>query len=251
MNYKICRVQNILLSAIMIIFVVIFFISSYILLKEWLETKENNEYTEKIIKEAVITTMDANNQKLEESKIIDWDYLKSVNTDIIGWIEIEETNINYPILQDNNLYYLNYTYNGKYNKNGSIFTTNENPFNDEETIIYGHNMRNETMFSELGKYLDKDFLNTHKQIKIYTPDGNYEGIILGAYSTSVETETKNTKSLDFNERLEYYKKASSCTLEDKYSIEKIVKLVTCSYINAKATPTEQRYYVIAGLKPSN
>ena len=59
----------------------------------------------------------------KEKETIDWNKLLEINEDIVGWIKIENTNINYPILQDNdNLKYLKHSYNGSYNSNGSIFT---------------------------------------------------------------------------------------------------------------------------------
>ena len=77
---------------------------------------------------------------------------------------------------------LKHNYLKKYNSNGSIFTLNINPFEDCETLLYGHNMKNGTMFSILGKYLDKDFFTFTSKIKIYTPNKNYEGVIFSAYS---------------------------------------------------------------------
>ena len=66
-------------------------------------------------------------------------------------MDIREKDVNYVILQDNdNLKYLKHSYNGSYNSNGSIFTVDAKPFENDETLIYGHNMRNGTMFSILG-----------------------------------------------------------------------------------------------------
>ena len=87
--------------------------------------------------------------------------------DIVAWIEIENTPVNYPILKDNNnLYYLKHNFNKKYNSNGSIFTLNKDFIQDDEVIIYGHNMRNKTMFSILGNYLNTNFLKEHQIMKI-------------------------------------------------------------------------------------
>lgn len=243
------KFKNFILILLTIIFTFIFSVSSFFIFKDWLETKENNQYTEELIKDAVTTTTDVNNSKSEESKTIDWSYLKSVNEDIIAWIEIEGTNINYPILKDNNLYYLKHSYNKKYNNNGSIFTNDTYPFIDEETIIYGHNMKNGSMFSELSKYLNKDFFYSHNIIKIYTPHVNYVGTIFSAYSIGIETETNNIKSLDFTERLKYYREKSKYNVDIENDITKIIKLSTCSYINATTSPTDQRYYIIAALIP--
>lgn len=237
------KFKNLLIILVICMFLIIFLISFSILLKDFIAYKENTNNTEQLIQEVV--TVD----ETEEKTNINWEQLSKINNDIIAWIEIENTNINYPILKDNNLYYLNHSHDKKYNKNGAIFTTNTYPFQEQETTIYGHNMKNGSMFSDLGKYLKKDYFNTHNKIKIYTPNGNYEGIIFSAYSIGIDEENNNIKTLDFNERIEYYKKASTYKIENVDNVSKIIKLSTCSYINAKTTPTDQRYYIIAYLFP--
>lgn len=219
------------------------------MIRDFLEFKESNQDTEKLIDDVIEIIENTENENTQKS--IDWDYLKSINENIVGWIEIEGTNINYPILKDNeSLYYLKHSYNKKYNSNGSIFTLENNPFKLEETLIYGHNMRNQSMFSQLGNYLDKDFLYSHKNIKIYTPNQNYTGEVFSCYSIGIENENNNIKSLDFNKRIEYYKNISKHRIETTDEINKIIKLSTCSYINARTHPTNQRYYIIANLIPT-
>lgn len=238
------KCNKLLLILLTIVFIIVLFSCSYILLKDYSKLKENDKSNENLIIETIVI-----NEETQE-KTIDWNYLKSVNEDIIGWIEIEGTKINYPILQDNSkLYYLKHTYNKKYSSSGSIFTTNANAFDDEETIIYGHNMKNGSMFSSLGKYLDKDYLYSHQNIKIYTPNGDYMATIFSAYSIGFDTESNNIKNLGFNERIEYYRKVSKNYVENVDKPEKIIKLSTCSYINSKTTPTDQRYYIIASIIP--
>lgn len=236
------KCNKIFLVMLILIFIVVFSTCSYLLLKDLNELNESNKSTENLIKESIEIKEDT------DKKCIDWDYLKSVNEDIIAWIEIEGTNINYPILKDDGVYYLKHSFDKKYNNNGSIFTTDLSPFESNETIIYGHNMKNGSMFSNLGRYLDKDFLYSHLKFKIYTPICDYEATVISVYSIGIETENNNIKSLDFNERIEYYKKNSKYNLENNNEINKIVKLSTCSYINAKTTPTDQRYYIIANIK---
>lgn len=237
------RWNKVLVIILILISLIVFFSCLYLFLKDFFELKENNEANENLIEDSI----QINEETLET--IIDWEYLKSINTDIIGWIEIEDTNINYPILKDKNLYYLKHSFDNKYNNNGSIFTTNESPFIDDETIIYGHNMKNGTMFSNLGQYLNKDFLDLHSKIKIYTPECNYEGTIFSVYSIGIETESNNIKSLSFDEKIDYYKKASKYNVKNNVEICKIVKLSTCSYINARTRPTDQRYYILASIIP--
>lgn len=244
------RCNKILGILLILIFLIVFFSCSYFLLKDFFELKESDEDTEELIDDAIEIIADTKDEDVKTS--IDWDYLKSINENIIGWIEIEGTNINYPILKDNdNLYYLKHSYNKKYNSNGSIFTLDNKPFEIDETLIYGHNMRNnKSMFSQLGNYLDRDFLYSHRNIKIYTPNQNYIGEIFSCYSIGIETENSNIKSLEFNEKIEYYKKASKYKMDSTDKINKIIKLSTCSYINARTHPTNQRYYIIANLIPT-
>lgn len=235
------KCKNVSIILLIFILTIVFCISCYILLKDFKEYKESDKSTEKLIEE----TIEIKEETQERS--IDWEYLKSINKDIIAWIEIENTKIDYPILKDKDVYYLKHTFDKKYNSNGSIFTTNSYPFEDKETIVYGHNMKNGSMFSDLGKYLNKDFLNSHFNFKIYTPTCNYEARIFSVYSIGVETESNNIKSLNFEDRIEYYKKASEYNIETDSNIKKIVKLSTCSYLNATTIPTDQRYYIVANL----
>ena len=236
------KCNKILITLLIFICIVVFFICSYILLRDFQELNKSNESTENLIEESI--------EVIEETqkKYIDWDYLKSVNEDIIAWIEIEGTNINYPILKDKKLYYLKHSFDKTHNSNGSIFTTNHSPFEDRETIVYGHNMKTGAMFSDLSKYYNKEFLNSHLKFKIYTPNCDYEATVISVYSIGIETENNNIKSLNFDEKIQYYKKISRYDIDNNEEINKIVKLSTCSYINAKTTPTDQRYYIVANLK---
>lgn len=236
------RIKKLLIIITILACIVSLIIVGYIFIKDYLECNSNNEDIDDLVDEVFIK-----NSNKEENKI-DWNNLKSINEDIIGWIEIEGTDINYPILKDNdNLYYLKHNYLKKYNSNGSIFTLDINPFIDCETLLYGHNMKNGTMFSILGKYLDKDFLFSHQKIKIYTPNKNYEGVIFSVYSIGIGTEKNNISKLSFDKKVEYYKKTSQIKVDNVEITNKIVKLSTCSYINSRTRPTDQRYYIIATL----
>ena len=226
------KFKKVIIVVLLFVCCILFIISTSILIKHYLDYKNNKIITEQLVQEVI--KIDTN--KEISTTTIDWQKLRAINDDIVAWIEIPDTNINYPILKDvYNLYYLKHDYNKQYIEN--------------ETIIYGHNMKNNTMFSELGKYLKKDFLDSHNLIKIYTPNGNYEGTIFSVYSTSVNDENKNIKNLNFNERIQYYEKSSKQSINKVKNINKIIKLSTCSYLNTRTSPTDQRYYIIASLSP--
>ena len=116
---------------------------------------------------------------------INFDYLQAENPDIIGWILVDGTLIDYPILYDTttNLYYLNHNYEGTSTGYGSIFVLGENAgdFTDFNTVVYGHNMLNGQMFAQLHKFRDKNFFDSHGQILIYTQDRKLTYQVFAAY----------------------------------------------------------------------
>ena len=223
--------------------------SSYFLISNFLQYKVSNNSNLQLIEDVFTKNKTEENT---EKTIIDWDKLSNINTDIIGWIKINDTNIDYPILKDtDNLKYLKHSFGGKYNNNGSIFTLNNNPFQDYETVLYGHNMKSGIMFSELGKYMNKEFFDKHSSFEIYTKNQNYKATVFSCYSIGINKEENNIKLLDFEEQVEYYKKASKYSVDNVGEIKKIVKLSTCSYLNNHTTPTDQRYYTVAKLEKVN
>ena len=103
--------------------------------------------------------------------------LKEINNDICGWIRIDNTNIDYPIvIGKNNSEYLNKDYKGDYATAGSIFLDyrNDKDFKNDYSIIYGHNMQANLMFSSVKKFIEKDFFDTHTSGELYTEDGIYD-----------------------------------------------------------------------------
>ena len=104
--------------------------------------------------------------------------------DIIGWLTLPDTAINYPVTQtDNNEYYLHHLYDGTYNKVGCLFADYENQedFSDRNTIIYGHNMRDGSMFATLNEYNEQSYYDGHPQMYLVTPDGGYVVDIFTAF----------------------------------------------------------------------
>lgn len=107
---------------------------------------------------------------------IDFAELQKENPDIYAWIKVPGTNIDYPILQsaeEEDEYYLNHTAEKKEGFPGSIYTEkyNATDFSDPVTVIYGHTLKDGTMFSELKKYRDKEFFESNPSIYIYLPTG--------------------------------------------------------------------------------
>ncbi len=116
---------------------------------------------------------------------IDFEALRQINSDIFAWIDIPDTNIQFPIVQHptENNYYLDHTIEGYHARvPGSIYTFSgvAKDFSDFNTMIYGHNMYNGTMFSDLYMFQNRDYVSEHPKIYIYTPDAEYVYDIFGA-----------------------------------------------------------------------
>lgn len=130
---------------------------------------------------------------------IDFATLQKQNPDVYAWIKIENTNIDYPILQKegDNGYYLTHTMENKESPEGSIFTEdyNSTDFEDPNTVIYGHDMKNGSMFQNLLEYQDKDFFDENREVLIYTPDAIRHYKIFAAY---LYDDRHLMESFDFN-----------------------------------------------------
>lgn len=118
-------------------------------------------------------------------KNIDWDELRKVNADIYAWIYIPGTNVDYPIVRhpDEKSYYLTHNYDHSEGYPGCIYVqnVNSNDWSDPNTVIYGHNMRNGSMFHTLHNFEDAIFFDEHQFTYIYTPEGNKVYEIFASY----------------------------------------------------------------------
>ena len=132
-----------------------------------------------ILKERGITVPEKN---------IDWDALHDQNPDIYAWIYVPGTNIDYPVLQhpEDKSYYLNHNIDGSEGYPGCIYTQNVNTkdWTDPNTVIYGHNMNNGSMFHDLHKFEDNVFFDETQYLYIYTPERNLVYEIFAAYPFS-------------------------------------------------------------------
>lgn len=116
---------------------------------------------------------------------INFEELQAINPDIYAWIEIPDTNINYPILQhaEDDSYYLTHDMYGEVYRYGSIYTEkiNNKDFSDPNTLIYGHNTSNRSMFQNIRYFTDQEYFDEHPYIYIYTPDRKLTYQIVSCY----------------------------------------------------------------------
>lgn len=129
---------------------------------------------------------------LQGRKVIDFSKLEAVNPDIIAWIEIPDTNLSYPIVKgENNEFYLTHGADKEERKSGAIFADAQSDpnFTDTNTLVYGHNMKDGSMFAMLHNYEKQAYYGEHPLLYIYLKDGSVkEYTIFSAYKTSGDSD---------------------------------------------------------------
>lgn len=123
---------------------------------------------------------------------VDFNYLQSLNADMRGWLIQPDTVINYPVMQgEDNDEYLDKLFNGKQNKDGSLFLDSGNGplFTDANNYIYGHHTKTDAMFSTLAEYKDQAYYEAHPQMFLLTPNGDYQIDLFASLVCAVDDET--------------------------------------------------------------
>ena len=167
---------------------------------------------------------------------VDFEALKAINEDIVGWIYCPGTQIHYPLLQcGDNSYYLHRSYDRSYLFCGSIFVeaANQPIFMDANTIIYGHNMRDGSMFEVLQDWKKQEFYDAHPYMWIITPEQDYVVLLFSGYTTTATSDAYQIFSLP-GEDLNAYLQAALDNSDFTSNVEldpeaKYIMLSTCSY----------------------
>ncbi|HDN2514134.1 TPA: class B sortase [Clostridioides difficile] len=187
-----------------------------------------------------ISIIDYNNSRQAYRKIRnekEYTDLYSINSDYIGWINIENTPINYPIMKGNdNEFYLNRGFDKQYLRSGSIFMDYRNTgFQDKNMIIYGHHMKDQSMFGSLKKFKGLDYLQKNKYIHITTKEN--ENLMYEVFAVYV-TDANDTGSIStqFNTKEEFTSYIKLILSKSIYNpninikdTDRILTLSTCSY----------------------
>lgn len=178
----------------------------------------------------------------EQKKVFNVDFakLKKINPDVVGWIRFEEpSQISYPLVKGtDNEKYLKTTFEGNRNSAGTLFLdmNNAGDFSDYNTFIYGHNMKNGSMFGRLRKYKSKSFCEKNPYFYIYTPDGmevKYQVFAASVVKDSSDSYRKwYADDADFEQYLKYIKGTSLYNVKvEVNSSSKIVSLSTCTNVS--------------------
>ncbi len=211
MKKKILNVLTILFLLVMII--------SFISLIQW---NNENKKVKKIVTEVehyIVTEEDIMKPEIKE-----------VNDDIIGWLKVDYTNINYPVVQgQDNKYYLNHDLKGEYNTAGWIFMDSDNSLDDQNLIIYGHHRTDGSMFGSLD-----NLLKGHEsgQIQLILEDKTINYSIISIYKTDKKDHYRDRNFKDLKETIQKFKTKSLVDFVVPIEEEnQLITLSTCSNDN--------------------
>ncbi len=246
---------NLVSNIVLVLAVAVFLFSGYKLYTIFSEYHKGDKEYETIMDEVIIKD---SSEKKEENKTeekeafkVDFKKLQSINKEIVGWIRFDNPEkISYPIVQGkDNDKYLKKTVEGKKNSAGSIFMDaySRADFSDKNTFIYGHNMKNGSMFGLLRKYKSFDFYKENPYFYIYTPDGRevkyqvYAVCIVEdtseSYNKFYENDDAYLKYLQYIKSISRYDTGVEVTAQTQ-----LVSLSTCTNV------TETQRLLVHGVK---
>lgn len=244
------RKRNVVSNLILGIAVAVFIFSAYKLVGIYSEYHQGDKEYDSILEEAIEIRVPEKSEvlvdeteqktKLHTSLKVDFTKLKNINKDVVGWIQFDEPErISYPVVKgEDNDKYLTTTFEGKQNSAGTLFMDmmNEGDFSDRNTFVYGHNMKNGSMFGQLRKFKTKDYYEQNPYFYIYTPDGKEVKYQIFAVCIVEDTSRSYTRFYNSDEEyLEYLKYIKSLarynTGVELTKESKIVSLSTCTNVS--------------------
>ena len=174
---------------------------------------------------------------------VDWAYLQSVNSDVVGWLYCPGTVINYPVVQtNNNDFYLKHGFDQQSNTSGTLFADKDSVAGIVQSnfIIYGHNMKDNSMFGSVAKYVDKSYYEENPVMYYLTPNGNYRVDLIGCHI--VESTAENyplyfSSITDYQNYLDRISPSFFWINKEAMSTDyQLMSLSTCSYTSGYSDP---------------
>lgn len=223
--------SKILVTFIQIVLIAVIIFSG-IKIIEWIKSNKKNKDIMSEIKENVVINneMDSNNEEYK----IDFAKLKQKNSDAIAWIKVNGTDIDFPVVKGtDNSYYLTHNFDKEKNKAGWIFADYRNKFDgtDKNIIIYGHNMKNGSMFASLKDVIKEEWYNNenNKYIALITENENCKYQVFSVYQIETEEYYLQINISNFKEFVEKIKGRSKKKFNvDIKETDSILTLSTCA-----------------------
>lgn len=199
-----------ILSVLRILFFIILIISTIFIVKWYIDSKQNKELKQKI-SEVIVVEENENIENQDIKYTVDFEKLEETNEDTVAWLKVNGTNIEYPVVQSSdNSYYLKRNFNKQYNSGGWVFADYKNKFDgtDKNIVIYGHNMKDNSMFGTLKNILKEEWYNNAKNyiIDFITQKEEQQYQVFSVYKIKnedyyIDTEFKNNEFEKFVETL--------------------------------------------------
>lgn len=230
---------------LMLVLFIVFCVSAINFGKSFLEYRKGNKIYDTALEFTVTADTPVAPEEEKDAlkrtyKDIDFAGLQVVNTDVIGWIQIADTPVDYPLLDAaDNQYYLNHTYDRQWSSYGSIFLEPRNnpDLSEKHLVIYGHNMVNESMFGSLLAYKQQEYADSHNTITICMPGKDLTYRVFSAYTAHVDSVTYRMSFSDdasFTEMTNYMKENSVIYSDAMPAAgDQILTLSTCTPEGAK------------------
>ena len=178
--------SNILSTILLIVGIGLLIVSGIMFGKTQVEYHAQDVINEELAAYATVS------EKKDEAPVVDWAGLKAVNSQVVGWVQIPGTQVNYPVYQTtDNEHYLHTNAKGEWSIGGQIFMdyqNNPNGLVDQQTILYGHHMRNGSMFQYIGAMNDQNTFDKVETIWYVTPTQTYELEPVFTYHTDEDDE---------------------------------------------------------------
>ncbi|MDR0356813.1 MAG: class B sortase [Clostridiales Family XIII bacterium] len=173
----------------------------------------------------------------ESLPAIDFSGLLAENGEIVAWLTVDDTNIDYPVTQAaDNRYYLTHTAKNKYSKQGSVFLEfrNNPDFSDFNNVLYAHNLKSGRMFGQLVKFKDKDFFDRHRTGTLYTPNRTFRLTFFSCAVTDPVSEYYRCAFASPGDRAEHMRMLKDRALNWREipvdaDTDRLLVLSTCSY----------------------
>lgn len=250
------KIRRFLMAALLLIFLgstaVILYVKEGYRASEALYSQASEQYTASRTAEPKEEEERAESLPVSAPIEVDFDALRMENADIVGWIYCEDTPVNYPVLQgSDNDYYLKNSYDGSRSASGAIFidANNQAGFADCNTIVYGHNMKNGSMFASLFDWADQEFYEKHPIIWLLTPEQDYQIVLMSGCMTSAHSQFYTICQEPCEEFEQYLKDIQAASdFQPVFQPEgtgNYVLLSTCAYVFDNA-----RYVLFGKLVPA-
>ena len=233
------RYKKVILNIIIYIILLSVLIYSGIKIFKWYKDKTNNNKIAEQIKSTVIDE-GKNEDESKEEYTVDFNKLKEQNNETVAWIKVNSTNVEYPVVKTtNNSFYLNHSFDKSKNSGGWIFADYKNKFDntDKNIVIYGHNMRDGSMFGSMKNILNSDWYENEENtnITLSTENEKYIYKVFSVYKIESEDyyiKTEFSNENEFEKFIHTLKKRSIKNFNIDISKEdSILTLSTCANNN--------------------